>query len=162
MHKLQITAQTALAGILDIVARTVAEYFIEYYSHHFKFAAQMAYGKGGKIVLSRCTNAPPRRNLNKEDPATSDYLVEALGRRHRCLDGQATDILPPLLQQGHEVVDSQHDVGDQLVLGHTDVSNSDTHAQHLLQLELDRGLDFVDLAAQVFIVGDGCREFTGY
>ena len=70
--------------------------------------------------------------------------------------------MPSLLQERDKVVDSQHDVGDQLILSHANVSDSDTHAENLLQLELDRGLDFVDLAAQVFIVGDGCREFTGY
>lgn len=104
----------------------------------------------------------PYRNLNKEHPAPCNHLVDTLGRRHGGLDGQATNVLPSLLQQRHEVVDGQHDVGDQLVLGHADVSNGDTHAEHLLQLELDGRLDFVDLVAQVLVVGDWGREFTGY
>lgn len=70
--------------------------------------------------------------------------------------------MPSLLQQRHEVVDGQHDVGDQLVLGHADISNSDTHAQHLLQLKFDGRLDFVDLAAQVLVVGDWGREFSSF
>jgi hypothetical protein len=87
-------------------------------------------------------------------------LVEALGGRHRSLNGQAANVLPSLLQERDEVVDSQHDVGDQLVLGHANVSDSNTHTQDLLQLELDGRLDFVDLAAQIFVVGDWGREFT--
>ena len=87
-------------------------------------------------------------------------LVKALGRRHRSLDRQAAHVLPSLLQERHEVVDSQHNVGDQLILSHSHVSDSDTHAQYFLQLELDGRLDFVDLGAQVFVVGDGSWEFT--
>jgi hypothetical protein len=89
-----------------------------------------------------------------------DYLVKALGRRHRSLDCQAAHVLPALFQQRNEVVDSQHDVGDQLVLGHADIANSNTHTQDFLQLELDGTLDFVDLGRQIFVVGDGSREFT--
>jgi hypothetical protein len=88
------------------------------------------------------------------------YLVQTLGRRHRSLDRQAAHVLPALLQQRDEVVDSQHDVGDQLVLSHADIANSNTHTQDLLQLELDGALDFVDLGGQVFVVGDGGGEFT--
>jgi hypothetical protein len=90
------------------------------------------------------------------------YLVQTLGRRHRSLDRQAAHVLPALLQQRDEVVDSQHDVGDQLVLSHADIANSNTHTQDLLQLELDGALDFVDLGGQVFVVGDGSGEFTSY
>lgn len=87
-------------------------------------------------------------------------LIQPLGRAHAGLDGQAADVLPTLLQQRHEVVDGQHDVGDQLILGHADVSNSDTHAQNLLQLELDGGLDFGDFAGEIFVVRDGGGEFA--
>ena len=88
------------------------------------------------------------------------YLVKALGRRHGSLDGQAAHVLPALLQQRNEVVDGQHDVGNQLVLGHADIANSNTHTQDFLQLELDGALDFVDLGRQIFVVGDGGGEFT--
>ena len=88
-------------------------------------------------------------------------LVEALGGRHGSLDGQATDVLPALLQQGDQVVDGQHDVADQLFLVHADVSDGDTHAEHLLQLELDGGLDLVDLASKVVGVGDRSGELAG-
>lgn len=67
----------------------------------------------------------------------STHLVESLWWRHGCLDGQGSNVLPSLLQERDEVVDAQHDVGDQLVLGHLNVSDGDTHAKNLLQLELD-------------------------
>lgn len=92
---------------------------------------------------------------------TSTHLVETLGRRHGSLDGQATNVLPALLQQGHQVVDGQHDVADQLLLGHANVADGDTHAQNLLQLELDGGPDLGDLVGQVVGVGDGGRELAG-
>jgi hypothetical protein len=88
-------------------------------------------------------------------------LVQTLGGAHGSLDGQATDVLPALLQQRHEVVDRQHDVGDQLVLGHADVADGNTHAEHLLQLELDGGLDLGDLVGEVLSVGDGRGELSG-
>jgi len=49
-----------------------------------------------------------------------------------------------------------------LILGHANVADSDTHAENLLQLELDGGLDFVDLAGQILVVGDGGWEFTSW
>ena len=47
-----------------------------------------------------------------------------------------------------------------MILSHTDIADSNTHAENLLQLELDGGLDFVDLCAQILVVGDWGREFT--
>jgi hypothetical protein len=104
----------------------------------------------------------PCQQLSKECPTVTHHLVETLWWGHRSLDGQGANVLPSLLQERNEVVDSQHDVGDELVLSHANVADSDTHAQNLLQLELDGALDFVDLAAQVFVVGDWGWEFTSY
>jgi len=47
-----------------------------------------------------------------------------------------------------------------LILGHANVSDSDTHAENLLKLELDGGLNLGDLGAEVLVVGDGGWEFT--
>ncbi len=69
--------------------------------------------------------------------------------------------MPSLLQKRHKVVDSQHDVTDELVLGHANIADGDTHAQNLLQLELDGGLDIVHLRGKIFSVGDGCGELAG-
>lgn len=88
-------------------------------------------------------------------------LVQTLGGAHGSLDGQATDVLPALLEEGDEVVDGQHDVGDELVLGHADVADGYTHAEHLLQLELDGRLDLGDLVGEVLSVRDGRGELSG-
>lgn len=90
----------------------------------------------------------------------TDHLVEALGRRHGCLDRQAADVLPSLLQERDQVVDGQHDVGDELILSHANVADGDTHAENLLQLELDGGLDIGDLGREILVVGDWSWEFT--
>jgi hypothetical protein len=89
------------------------------------------------------------------------FLVKTLGRAHGGLDGQRAHVLPALLQQGDEVVDGQHDVTNQLILGHANVANGDTHAEHLLQLELDGRLDFGHLVGEVLVVGDRRRELSG-
>jgi len=64
-------------------------------------------------------------------------LIQPLWRRHRSLDRQTPHVLPPLLQQADQVIDSQHNIGDQLVLGHAHIPHSDTQAQDLLQLKLN-------------------------
>jgi hypothetical protein len=91
---------------------------------------------------------------------TISRLVETLWWRHGSLDGQATNVLPALLQQGDEVVNSQHDVTDQLILSHADIADSDTHTENLLKLELDCGLDIGDLVGEVLSVGDWGWEFA--
>jgi len=103
-------------------------------------------------------DSSPRHN--PADVATNS-LVEALGGAHGGLDGQGAHVLPALLKKRDEVVDGQHDVTDQLVLSHANVADSDTHAQNLLQLELDGGLDFVHLVGEVLSVRDGCGELSG-
>lgn len=101
------------------------------------------------IHLELSTTASSREQLSKE---FSTDLEDALGRRHGGLNSQASHVLPSLLQQRYKVVNSQHNVGDQLVLSHADISDSHTHTQDLLQLELNGGLDFGDLAAQILVV----------
>lgn len=88
-------------------------------------------------------------------------LEDTLGGRHGSLDGQATNVLPALLQQRDQVVDGQHDVSDQLLLGHANIADGDTHAENLLELELDGGLDLGDLVAKVVGVGDRGGELAG-
>ena len=55
----------------------------------------------------------------------------------------------------------QYDVGEDLVVGHLDVADGDTQTENLLQLELDGGLDLVDLASKVVGVGDRSGELAG-
>lgn len=89
------------------------------------------------------------------------YLVKTHRLAHRGLEEQGLDVLPVLLQEGNQEVDGQHSVVHQLVLSHLDVTDGDTQAKHLLQLELDGGLDFHNLVLQVVVVGDRGGELTG-
>jgi len=113
-----------------------------------------------KIVNRSMSSLDDAPQYNPADVPTNP-LVQALGRAHGSLDGQGAHVLPSLLQQRDEVVDGQHDVTNQLILSHADVTNSDTHAQNLLQLEFDGGLDVVHLVGEVLGVGNGCRELSG-
>lgn len=88
-------------------------------------------------------------------------LIESVWWRHGSLDGQGSHVLPSLLEEGDEVVDGQHDVGDELILSHANVTDGDTHAENLLKLELDGGLDVVDLALEVLVVRDWGWELSG-
>jgi hypothetical protein len=65
-----------------------------------------------------------------------------------------------LLQQGDEEVDGQHDVGNQLIFSHLEVTDGNTQTENLLKLELDGGTDFVGLIGQGVAVRDGGRELT--
>lgn len=88
-------------------------------------------------------------------------LIETDGLAHGALDVKRLDVLPVLLEERDEEVDGEHDVGEQLVVGHLDVADGDTEAQDLLELELERRLDLVDLLLEVFTVRDGRGELAG-
>lgn len=49
---------------------------------------------------------------------------------------ERVDVLPVLLEEGDEEVDGQHGVGDNLVLSHVDVADSNAQAENLLELPL--------------------------
>lgn len=104
------------------------------------------------------TSRSPRKPQRNE---ATEHLVDTVGRRHGSLDDKAANVLPALLEQGDEVVDGQHEVGNKLLLGHANVADGDTKAQNLLELELDGGLDVVDLVLHVLAVADGGGELTG-
>ena len=79
---------------------------------------------------------------------------------HGGLQVQRLDVLPVLLQQRNEEVDRQHDVGNQLIFSHIEVTDSNTETENLLQLELDGGTELVGLIGQGIVVRDGSRELT--
>ena len=116
------------------------------------------------IMMTRPVPTPMPKALGRNQALDHGIekgdLVDSLRRRHGSLDGQATNVLPALLQQRHEVVNSQHDVSDKLLSVHANVANGDTHAQNLLQLELDGRLDFDDLCGKVIGVRNGSRELA--
>ena len=57
---------------------------------------------------------------------------------------------------------TQHDVREHLVLGHANVADGNTQAEHLLKLELDGRTDLSELVAQILSVRDGSRELASY
>jgi len=88
------------------------------------------------------------------------HLVKTDGLVHGGLDEQGLDVLPVLLEKGDQEVDGHHNVGKELILSHVDVTDSDTQAKNLLQLELDGGTDLIGLLTNVIGVSDGGRELT--
>ena len=58
-------------------------------------------------------------------------LVNSLSRAHRALDVESADVLPVLLQERHQEVDGKCDVAIEIFMGHVNVSNSHSQAQHL-------------------------------
>ena len=79
-------------------------------------------------------------------------LVKPLDFAHGGLDVEGLDVLPVLLQQGHQEVHGQVDVLSQLLLCHLNVSNGNVKAENLLHLELDGGLEVKDLGVEVIRV----------
>lgn len=73
---------------------------------------------------------------------------------------EGLDVLPVLLQQGHEEVHGQVDVLSQFLLGHLNVSNGNVQAENLLHLELDGGLQVEHLCLDVISVGDERGELA--
>jgi len=106
-----------------------------------------------------------------------DCLEQSLGFTHGRLDVERPDVLPLfhvsgdssirekltylLLEERDQEVDGQHGVLHDVVFGHVNVTDSDTEAEDLLQLELDGGLDFGDLSGEILRVRDGSGELSG-
>ena len=87
-------------------------------------------------------------------------LVKPLDFAHGGLDVEGLDVLPVLLQQGHQEVHGQVDVLSQLLLCHLNVSNGNVKAENLLHLELDGGLEVQGLLLQVVVVSDKGGELA--
>ena len=91
---------------------------------------------------------------------TTGGLVDTGSRAHGSLNVEGLDVLPVLLEEGNEEVDTQHGVGNEFVIRHFNVTDSDTQAQDLLELELDGSLSFLNLGSQIVRVGNGRGELT--
>ena len=87
-------------------------------------------------------------------------LVKPLDLAHGGLDVEGLDVLPVLLQQGHQEVHGQVDVLSQLLLCHLNVSNGNVKAENLLHLELDGGLHVIHLLLEVIGVSDHGGELS--
>lgn len=79
---------------------------------------------------------------------------------HSALNVERTNVLPALLQQRDQEVDGQVEVSSQLFRSHLNVTDGDTQAQNLLQLELDGRANVSDLLLDVIVVSDGGRELV--
>ena len=85
---------------------------------------------------------------------------ELVGLAHGGLDVDRPEVVPSLLEERGEEVDTHEDVLSELLLGHLLVANGDGHAGDLLKLELNGGAGVVDLGSEVFVVGDDLGEHT--
>jgi len=86
--------------------------------------------------------------------------VNLLGRSHSTLDVDNTNVLPLLLQQGSEEIGSQLYVNNVLLLGKRNVSNGNVQAHDLLHLELDGGLNLIDLLLHIISWGKKGGELS--
>lgn len=83
-----------------------------------------------KLPTTSPTEKPWFRSLHPQ-------LIKSHRLAHGALDEETLDILPVFLEQTDKEIDCQHDVVNELILGHFQVSDGDTHAENLLELELD-------------------------
>ena len=67
----------------------------------------------------------------KEEETSFPSLIQTLTGAHGALDVQRADVLPVLLQQRHQEVDGQTDVGGQVIRLHGNVADSHGQAQDL-------------------------------
>lgn len=90
-----------------------------------------------------------------------DLSTEELeGLAHGGLDVDTLEVVPSLLEEGSEEVDTHADVLSEFLLGHLLVADGDGEAGDLLELELDGGAGVVDLGSQVFVVSNDLGEHT--
>jgi len=68
------------------------------------------------------------------------------------------EVVPSLLEEGGQEVESHHDVDLEVVIGHVDVTNGAGHAGNLLELELDGSLDVIKLELKGSVVVNDKRE----
>ncbi len=89
--------------------------------------------------------------------------VDALSGAHGGLDIETLDLLPVLGEEGDEEVNGGVNVGLDLLLGHGDVGNGNTHAEGLLglELELDSAADLIDLGLDSVTGVDTGGELAG-
>ena len=79
---------------------------------------------------------------------------------HGGLHVDLSNVLPLLLKKRGEKIHSELGVDDDIFLLHAHVSDSDVEAHDLLHLELDGGLDLIDLGLHIISRGKEGGEFT--
>merc|ERR1719318_459301 len=87
-------------------------------------------------------------------------LVQPLYFSHGTLHMQRTHILPVLLQQRYQEIDSQEYILSKIILTHTNMTNSNRQAQHFLHLEFDGAFDVFKFVLKLFAVGHHSWELA--
>ena len=70
------------------------------------------------------------------------------------------DVVPALLEEGSQEVETHEDVLSEFFLSHGLVTDGDVHASGLLKLELNAGSGIINLGLEVVVVGDDLWEHT--
>lgn len=70
------------------------------------------------------------------------------------------DVVPALLEEGGQEVETHEDVLSEFFLIHGLVTDGDVHASGLLKLELNAGSGIINLGLEVVVVGDDLWEHT--
>ena len=92
--------------------------------------------------------------------ALKDLKVNLNGRTHGRLDVNLSNILPLLFQKRRQEIGRQLGIGKDFAGVHFHIADRDIEAHDFLHLELDGGLEFINLALHIFIVPEQSGEFT--
>ena len=88
-------------------------------------------------------------------------LVDTVWLAHGGVEGDSTDALPLLLEQGSNIVGGEHDVLVNLLLGHADVGDWNAEGDGLLKPELDGLPGLIDSISNLVSGPDWGWELTG-
>ena len=87
-------------------------------------------------------------------------LIEALGLAHGRFQGKRADILPVLLEERNQEVHGLICVGQDLLLGHLDVTNGDSKGKHLLHLKFNCAAHIINAILKILLVVDEDRKLA--
>ncbi len=79
-----------------------------------------------------------------------------------CLNVQILHIVPAFLQERYKEVDTEIKVLANVLFAKVDCADRSTHAQNLLELELNSGLNFFHLILNAFRLTDHDRELVDF
>lgn len=79
---------------------------------------------------------------------------------HGGLNVDGLNVVPALLEERGQEVETHEDVLSEFFLSHGLVTDGDVHASGLLKLELNAGSGIINLGLEVVVVGDNLWEHT--
>merc|ERR1719498_1661812 len=100
-------------------------------------------------------------DIHEGNDTANSLEEDLLGGAHGGLEVDLANVLPLLLEKRGEEVTGELGVDDDLLLVHVNVADGDVEAHDLLHLELDGGLDLVDLLLHVILGGEEGGELAG-